>query len=587
MKIAIVQCNSVAGDIGGNAARIVAAARQAAADGASLCVTPELALCGVAPRNLLNLASFVEECQKVLAEMATALMHGPAVLVGAPVPCALGLGKNAANAAVLLDGGAVTVVSRKVFHAYGEAGDDARYFERGVSCGLITLEGWRFGIVLCEETWGNTSFWKISHVNAHNPLMELVARGVDAIVHLGASSFDMRDEGSRKNMLSHVAARHHVHLLSANMVGGNDDAVYQGQSLVFSPTGSLLARGKAFEEDIVWLDTASTANDFGSASPLTAATLTTPSSTSSVSTVSSATPLGPAFECMEQACWQALVLGTRDYVRKSGFSQVVLGLSGGMDSALVAAIAAEALGPQNVLGVLMPSPYTSEESVTYALQLANNFGMQTRTIAIGPLMESYAQVLLPVLGHAHSQGDCDTTLENIQARIRGNILMAFANSQHRIVLNTGNKSEAAMGYCTLYGDAVGALAVIGDLSKSEVYQLAHWSNTHNVISGIPQEIIDRPPTAELRPGQLDSDTMPPYSVLDPILHKLMGGLAYQSEDDDTPSDASAALEQGLYSRVLRAEFKRRQSPMPLRMNRVSFGTGWRVPVVLRYSVDQM
>lgn len=566
MKIAILQCNSVAGDLGGNAARIVAAARHAAQDGATLCVTPELALCGVNPRNLLNLASFVDECQKVLADMAQSLMQGPAVLVGAPVPCALGLGKNAANAAVLLQGGTATVVSRKVFHAHGEAGDDARYFERGVSCGLITLDGWRFGVVLCEETWGNNSFWKISHVNAHNPLMELVARGVDAIVHLGASCFDMRDEGSRKNMLSHVAARHHVHLLSANMVGGNDDAVYHGQSFIFSPTGTLLARGKAFAEDTVWLDTASPAN------------ATAP-----------ATLRSSAFDCMEEACWQALVLGTRDYVHKSGFTKVALGLSGGMDSALVAAIAAEALGPENVLGILMPSPHTSEESVNYALQLAQNLSMPTQSIAIAPLMESYAQILLPALGLDQGQGAAGTTLENIQARIRGNILMAFANCQQRIVLNTGNKSEAAMGYCTLYGDAVGALAVIGDLSKTEVYLLADWYNKNRVDRSIPQEIIDRPPTAELRPGQLDSDSMPPYSVLDPILDKLMGGLAYHAEEDEnsTVNDARVELGVDIYGRVLQAEFKRRQIPMPLRMNRVSFGTGWRVPLVLRYSVTRV
>lgn len=261
MKIAILQCNSIAGDIEGNTARILAAAQEAAAQGATLCVTPELALSGVMPRNLLNLASFVEECQRALAGMAQSLREGPAVLVGTPVSNALGLGKNAANAAVLLQGGTATVVSRKVFHAHGEAGDDARYFERGVSCGLITLEGWRFGVVLCEETWSGNSFWKISHANAHNPLMELVSRGVDAIVHLGASYFDMRDQGNRKNMLSHVAARHHVHLFSANVVGGNDDTIYHGQSLIFSPTGSLLARGKAFAEDIVMLDTASNVRD--------------------------------------------------------------------------------------------------------------------------------------------------------------------------------------------------------------------------------------------------------------------------------------------------------------------------------------
>lgn len=564
MKIAILQCNSIAGDIEGNAARIIAAARQAAEQGATLCISPELALCGVMPRNLLNLVSFVDECQKILTSMAQALAQGPAVLVGAPVPNALGLCKNAANAAVLLQGGNATVVSRKVFHAHGEAGDDARYFERGVSCGLITLEGWRFGVVLCEETWGSNSFWKISHVNAHNPLMELVSRGVDAIVHLGASFFDMRDEGNRKNMLSHVAARHHVHLFSANVVGGNDDAVYHGQSLVFSPTGMLLARGKAFAEDIVMLDTASTA-------------------------ISES--LAPLPECNEEACWQALVLGTRDYVRKSGFTQVVLGLSGGMDSALVAAIAVEALGPENVLGLLLPSPHTSVESNSYALQLAKNLGIATQSIAIAPLMQGFEALLCSVMGGAQKQGTNtqDMTFENIQARIRGTILMAFANTQHRIVLNTGNKSEAAMGYCTLYGDAVGAIAVIGDLSKTEVYQLSHWYNTYKPQACIPQTIIARAPTAELRPGQLDSDSIPPYDILDPILDKLMGGMSFHTEDEDISlaGTDSAPLRVGVYEKLLRAEFKRRQSPMPLRLNRLCFGTGWRVPVVLHYTLGKV
>lgn len=564
MKIAILQCNSIAGDIDGNAARIIAAAKQAAAQGANLCITPELALSGVMPRNLLSQGTFVEECQKALTGMAQALAQGPFVLVGAPVPSALGLNKSAANAAVLLQGGAATVVSRKVFHAHGEAGDDARYFERGVSCGLITLGGWRFGVVLCEETWGNNSFWKISHANAHNPLMELVARGVDAIVHLGASFFDIRDEGSRLNMLSHVAARHHVHLFSANVVGGNDDAVYYGQSLIFSPTGSLLARGKTFAEDTVLLDTSGSANKDEAVSPLP--------------------------ECQEEACWQALVLGTRDYVHKSGFSQVVLGLSGGMDSALVAAIAVAAVGAENVLGLLLPSPYTSEESNTYALQLAKNLGIATHTIAIAPLMQSFEAALCPALGvdPQNRLGAPGLVFENTQARIRGTLLMAFANAQRRILLNTGNKSEAAMGYSTLYGDAVGAIAVIGDMSKTAVYHLAHWYNNTNLLNTIPQEIIDRPPTAELHPGQLDSDSIPPYSTLDPILDKLMGGVVYHDEDEDlsAPDADSALLEAEIYAKLLRAEFKRRQAPMPLRLNRLCFGTGWRVPVVLRYSLSK-
>lgn len=564
MKIAILQCNSIAGDIEGNAARIIAAAEQAAAQGATLCVTPELALSGVMPRNLLSQGSFVDECQKALTAMAQALMQGPSVLVGAPVPSALGLGKNAANAAVLLQGGTATVVSRKVFHAHGEAGDDARYFERGVSCGLITLGGWRFGVVLCEETWGNNSFWKISHANAHNPLMELVARGVDAIIHLGASFFDIRDEGGRQNMLSHVAARHHVHLFSANVVGGNDDAVYYGQSLIFSPTGGLLARGKTFAEDMVFLDTAGGSDSAEAVSPLPA--------------------------CSEEACWQALVLGTRDYVRKSGFSQVVLGLSGGMDSALVAAIAVAAVGAENVLGLLLPSPYTSEESNIYALQLAKNLGIATHSIPIAPLMQTFEAALCPLLGvdPEHCLGAPGMVFENTQARIRGTLLMAFANAQRRILLNTGNKSESAMGYSTLYGDAVGAIAVIGDMSKTAVYHLAHWYNNNNPLIAIPQEIIDRPPTAELHPGQLDSDSIPPYSTLDPILDKLMGGVVYHDEDEELSASGadSAALEAEVYTKLLRAEFKRRQAPMPLRLNRLCFGTGWRVPVVLRYSLSK-
>lgn len=567
MKIAILQCNSIAGDIDGNAARIITAAEQAAAQGASLCVTPELALSGVMPRNLLSQGTFVDECQKALTAMAQALIQGPPVLVGAPVPSALGLGKNAANAAVLLQGGTATVVSRKVFHAHGEAGDDARYFERGVSCGLITLGGWRFGVVLCEETWGNNSFWKISHANAHNPLMELVARGVDAIIHLGASFFDVRDEGSRQNMLSHVAARHHVHLFSANVVGGNDDAVYYGQSLIFSPTGSLLARGKTFAEDIVLLDTSSGSSNSGNAASVS-----------------------PLPDCPEEACWQALVLGTRDYVCKSGFSQVVLGLSGGMDSALVAAIAVAAVGAENVLGLLLPSPYTSEESNIYALQLAKNLGITTHSIAIAPLMQAFEASLCPALGvdPQNRLGAPGLVFENTQARIRGTLLMAFANAQGRILLNTGNKSEAAMGYSTLYGDAVGAIAVIGDMSKTAVYHLAHWYNNNNSQASIPQEIIDRPPTAELHPDQLDSDSIPPYSTLDPILDKLMGGVVYHDEDEDisAPGTDSALLEAEVYTKLLRAEFKRRQAPMPLRLNRLCFGTGWRVPVVLRYSLSK-
>ena len=562
MKIALLQCNTVAGDVKGNAGRIVAAVRQAADMGVSLCVTSELALSGVAPQALLMAGGFMEGCRHALHQMAEELADGPAVLVGAPVANPARTGKCASNAAVVLQKGVCGVVSRKVFCALG---DDARYFERGVSCGLMTLEGWRLGVVICEDAWGSNSFWKIQHANAHNPLMELVTRGVDAIVHLAASPYVLEGQGTREHMLSHVAARHHVHLFSANLVGGNDDVVYHGQSLAFGPTGSLLARGTPFEEDVVVLDTGGSPGSSGT--------------------------IAPACGCVEEECWRALVLGTRDYVRKCGVSRVALGLSGGMDSALVAAVAAEALGAENVRGVLLPSPYTSRESLEYAAQLDANLHIETVTVPIAPIMGAFEAALDPVLAPSD---ESDVTFENIQARIRGALLMAIANRERRMVLNTANKSESAMGYCTLYGDAVGALGVIGDVPKTMVYRLARWYNDLRGSDVIPESILQRPPTAELRPGQLDSDSMPPYDILDPIVERLMDPIVEEEmqvegrEKAVLPGDAERRpdMESEVYARLCRAEFKRRQAPMALRVSRRAFGAGWRVPVVTHYSLPE-
>lgn len=561
MKVALLQCNTVAGDVKGNAARIAAAVRRSAATGASLCVTSELALSGVAPRALLMASGFMEGCRQALQRLAEELADGPPVLVGAPVANPARSGKHASNAAVLLQKGVCRVISRKVFYSLG---DDAQYFERGVSCGLMTLEGWRLGVVLCEDVWGSNSFWKIQHANAHNPLMELVTRGVDAIVHLAASPYVLEGQSTREHMLSHVAARHHVHLFSANLVGGNDDVVYHGQSLAFGPTGSLLARGKAFEEDVITVDTGGSPDRNN---------------------------IAPACGCVEEECWKALVLGTRDYVRKCGVSRVALGLSGGMDSALVAAVAVEALGAENVRGVLLPSPYTSRESLEYAARLAANLGMETVTTAIAPIMTAFENVLDSVLA---PPDESDVTFENIQARIRGSLLMAIANREGRMVLNTGNKSESAMGYCTLYGDAVGALGVIGDVPKTMVYRLARWYNEQKGRDVIPEAIIRRPPTAELRPGQLDSDAIPPYDVLDPIVERLMDPFVEEEADVEEPqaledgvADAQRPdLENEVYARLCRSEFKRRQTPMALRVSRRAFGSGWRVPVVTHYSLPE-
>ena len=548
MKLALLQGNMVVGDVTGNARRIVAAARRAAQDGAMLCVTPELALCGPAPRALLLAEGFVAGCRKALYDMAAQLKNGPALLVGAPMANVVLGARQVTNAAVLVQGGTCQVISRKVYHRQYNESDDARYFERGVSCGLMTLAGWRLGVVICEDNTESQSFWKIQHANAHNPLMELVSRGVDGIVHMTASPYALERQKIREHMLSHVAARHHVHLFSANLVGGNDETVYAGQSVAFDPTGALLARGRAFDEDLCVVDTAAAG---GATAPLPAS--------------------------VEEECWGALVLGVRDYVSKSGADKVLLGLSGGMDSALVAAIAVAALGKDKVQGLLLPSPYTSQESVDYALALAKNLGMDTRTLPITPLMEAFAHSLAPVLDACPAR-EGDTTLENLQARIRGVLLMALANRSGALVLNTGNKSESAMGYTTLYGDSVGALAVIGDVTKTLVYRLARWYNAQGrgKRGAIPEGIITRPPTAELRPDQKDSDSLPPYDVLDGVLEHLLC-------QEGLPEGREEVARQ-VFAGMRRSEFKRRQCPPCLRVSGCALGHDWCAPLVSRLNI---
>lgn len=555
MKLALLQCNVVAGDVEGNARAILAAARKAGQEGAMLCVTPELALCGPMPRALLFSREFVTFCRKVLYDMAATLKDGPALLVGAPVANAAQGVRQVVNAAVLLQGGTCNVVSRKVYQSQYPESDDSRYFERGVSCGLITLAGWRLGVVICEESSEGQSFWKIQHANAHNPLMELVSRGVDGIVHMAASPFALGRQRTREYMLSHVAARHHVHLFSANLAGGNGETIHAGQSVAFDPTGALLARGRAFDADLLMVDTAGAK---GNTAQLCA--------------------------CEEEECWRALVLGTRDFVAKSGADKVLLGLSGGMDSALVAAVAVAALGKDKVYGVLMPSPHTSQESVELATALAGNLGIRTSTVPIAPLMEAFGHSLAPVFG-TDPVPERDVTLENVQARIRGMLLMGLSNRQGGMVLNCGNKSECGVGYSTLYGDSVGALAVIGDVTKTLVYRLARWYNAHGRGKGglIPGGIISRAPTAELRPGQKDSDSLPEYDVLDATMEHIMRRGVGQGHEE---VEVDEALENDVFARMRWAEFKRRQSPPCLRVTDWAFGEDWRIPLVSRLNVPQ-
>lgn len=557
MKIALLQCNSVTGDVAGNMQRILEASRQAAAAGAELCVTPELALCGVAPGHYLCAEDFAAGCRTALNLLALELRDGPALLVGAPVPSVYAAGLLS-NAAVLVDKGSWQVASRKVYQGgaqgMGPDTDDSRYFDRGISCGILTIGGWRMGVVLCEDARSEEeAFWKIRYASGHNPLMELVQRGVDALVHMTAAPYSEGAQAAGEHMLSHVAARHHVHLFSVNLVGGNDSRVYSGQSLAFDPTGQLLARGKAFAEDVLVVETAGSAP--GGASGGKAPE--------------------PLSSCVEENLWHALTLGTRDFVRKCGAEKVIVGLSGGMDSSLVCCVAVEALGAENVTGVLMPSPYSSEGSVSDAHSLAQNLGIRTVTLPIESVMKVFEQALAPGLELFTSRPG-DTTFENLQARIRGVVLSSLANRAGALVLNTGNKSEAAMGYSTLYGDTVGALAVIGDLTKTQTYAVARWYNEYRQAEVIPQQVFDKAPSAELRPGQKDEDSLPLYGQLDPVLEELLLPGASSAAANISP------LRLEVRNRLFAAEFKRRQEPLALFVSRVPFGAGWQAPVAGRY-----
>lgn len=565
MKIALLQCNSITGDVAGNLERILKAAQEAADAGAELCVTPELALCGVAPGHYLRAGDFAAGCRAALENLAAALRDGPPLLVGAPVPSVYAAGLLS-NAGVLVDKGRWQVVSRKVYQSRGQnpaqsgalgRDEDARYFDRGISCGILPLGGWRLGVVLCEDAVSEGgAFWKTQYASGHNPLMELVQRGVDAIVHMAASPFCVGAQEAGEHMLSHVAARHHVHLFSVNLVGGNDSRIYSGQSLAFDPVGRTLARGKAFEEDVLLVDTACAQND---------------------------KVLEPLCQSAEEACWRALTLGTRDFVRKCGAERVIVGLSGGMDSALVCCIAAEALGADKVTGVLMPSPYSSQGSVIDSRQLAENLGVATMTLPIEPLMSAFETALAPGLA-LFAERPGDVTFENVQARIRGTLLTSLGNRAGALVLNTGNKSEGAMGYCTLYGDSVGALGVIADLTKTQVYAVARWYNEHRGAAVIPQNVFDKAPSAELRPGQKDADSLPPYEELDPILERLLADPdSGAGAGQDTPL-TQTCLE--VRDKLFRAEFKRRQEPLALQVSRVPFGAGWQAPVAGRYCLPQ-
>jgi NAD+ synthase (glutamine-hydrolysing) len=546
MIIAVIQSNPVTGALAGNMDALLSAASEAAKQGAELCVAPELALCGHNSGDLLLRAGFVEECLKVLQQAAARAGRDsslPPLLLGAPVANPVPQGKSLQSCAVLVHQGKVRVVGRKVLLPSNGNRNDSRYFEPGVACGAINRNGWRLAVTIGEDAWNDSTFRQGRRTFTLDPVADFIAAGgADGIINLTALPYAQGLPEMHRSMLGHLASRYRAPLVAANMVGGNDGLVYYGGSLAFDGGGALLARAPAFEEALLLVDL--------------------------VGRQKSA--VAPELEADEEL-WRAIVLGTRDFARKCGFSRAVLGLSGGVDSALVAAVAAEAFGPRNVTALLMPSPYSSRGSIDDSLQLARKLGITTHTLPVNAALDAFGTTF----SAAFPGGLAGSADENTQARIRGTLLMAYANRFGALLLATGNKSEAAVGYCTLYGDLAGGIAPIGDLYKRQVYSLCRWYNAGRG-GVIPGEILAKEPSAELRPGQKDSDSLPPYDVLDPLLEDIienglnLEGLVERGHDPATAKDVLRL--------VWRAEFKRHQAPPVLGLSRRSFADSWRMPV---------
>ena len=567
-KIAIAQLNPTIGDIAGNSDRILAAVNHFAAQDVQLVLTPELSLCGYPPRDLLMSSQFVRDMQQAIAELANKLPPQIAVLVGTVCSnnqATQSGGKNLFNSAVLLLGGKVQQTFYKRLLPTYDVFDEDRYFEAGHGSQVFNLhlaDGsyLRIGVTICEDIWNDEDFWG-RRSYAHDPVTELVENhNLDLLLNLSASPYAVGKQSLREAMLKHRAIAHNLPLIYVNQVGANDDLIFDGRSMAFNRHGEIVAQAKGFEEDLLSVDSTQLFEDLGNLA------------------------LPEAYDSDEAEIFAALVLGVRDYVRKCRFKQVVIGLSGGIDSALVAAIATEAIGKENVLGILMPSPYSSDHSITDAIALAQNLGINTHTIAIAPMMATFDQSLADLFGDRPN----DVTEENLQSRIRGSLLMAISNKLGHLLISTGNKSELAVGYCTLYGDMNGGLAAIADVPKTRVFHLCQWLNqtSHNLAikqnhhEVIPPNIITKPPSAELKPDQIDQDSLPPYDILDDILHKFTQ--LHLSAAEIMATGHEAAIVHRVLRLVKIAEFKRRQAAPGLKITDRAFGSGWRMPIASNY-----
>jgi NAD+ synthase (glutamine-hydrolysing) len=554
MRIALAQLNPTVGDFRANADAMVRAARQAAEGGAQVVVFPELSLPGYPPRDLVERTSFLDRNAAELDRLAhqTALLD-LSIICGFAARAGDAAGKRALNSAAVIEGGRVVFVQNKTLLPTYDVFDEARYFRPADKVGLFTLRGRPTALTICEDAWNDRNYWE-QRLYHRDPVEELFTQGAELLICINASPYSMGKREVRRRIYRSVAKRYGKPVLYVNQVGGNDQLVFDGSSFAMNAAGEVIASARSFAEDLILVDVDAGGGD-----------------------------VREDFGDEAEAVYQALVLGTRDYIRKCGFARVLIGLSGGIDSSITAAIAVEAVGKENVMGVAMPGPFSSDHSVRDAKEMAQRLGIRFEQIPINGPYERVLHELAPVFAGRKPDvaEEPDVTEENVQARLRGVTLMALSNKTGAMVLTTGNKSELAVGYCTLYGDMCGGLAVISDVPKTLVYTLSRIAN-RRLGDAIPESVFTKPPSAELRPDQKDSDSLPQYDVLDRILEAYV-------EHNHSPNVIASSLQlplelvQDIVNKVDRNEYKRQQAAPGLKVTSKAFGIGRRFPIAQRYS----
>jgi len=546
VKIALGQINPTVGDFSGNAAKIIQFALQARSAGAGLILFPELAVSGYPPRDLVERPTFVARSRATVERIATKT-PGIAVICGTITPADAESGKTVMNSAVLLREGRIDFIQSKMLLPTYDVFDEMRNFAPAKAQRLFSFCGKQMALTICEDSWNDKRFWH-RRLYGVDPVEELVRAGGNFVLNISASPFWLGKRELRRDMLAAIARNQKVPVAMVNQVGGNDSLVFDGSSVVIAPDGQVIAQGKSFEEDLVYFDSDKLNGD-----------------------------MHPQIAGEEASAYAALVLGTRDYVHKCGFERAIIGLSGGIDSALTASIAVDALGSENVIGVGMPGPYSSPGSIDDARELAAKLKISFELLSIQQIYEAASQTLAPVFAGLPP----DVTEENIQSRARGLLLMAMSNKFGALVLSTGNKSELAVGYCTLYGDMVGGLAVISDVPKTLVYRLSAYVNSQREV--IPQATIHKPPSAELRPDQKDSDSLPPYEVLDAILEDYVEE-SRSAEQIARSHNFDLDLVRRVIRMVERSEYKRQQAAPGIKISAKAFGYGRRFPIAAKTEV---